>query len=89
MDTQQVIALGNEFMLTALILVAPPVITSLLVGLLISVFQTLTSIQEQTLSFAPRICAVAVVLMFSLPWALSVLVSYSERVFGMIETVNR
>ena len=55
-----VVQLGRELLLTAMLLALPTVLVSLVVGLLISIFQTITSIQEQTLSFAPRILAVGV-----------------------------
>ena len=61
MDNEQIVAIIHEFLLLSLILVAPTVATSLIVGLLISLLQTVTSIQEQTMTFAPRILAVAAV----------------------------
>ena len=54
--------MASELIITAMLVAAPPVLVSLVVGLLISVFQTITSVQEQTLTFAPRIVAVAVVI---------------------------
>jgi flagellar biosynthetic protein FliQ len=50
--------LSKDLLWTGLLLVGPAVITSLVVGLVVSIIQTITSIQEQTLSFAPRILAV-------------------------------
>ena len=60
----EAIAIGQELMLAALILVSPVVAVSLVVGLFISIGQTITSIQEQTLSFAPRIVAVVLLIVF-------------------------
>ena len=77
-----VIYVGRELLFTAILLAAPVVLTSLAVGLLIAIFQTLTSIQEQTLTFAPRIVAVAMVMMATLPWSLRVLMNFAEWMFA-------
>jgi flagellar biosynthetic protein FliQ len=84
MDPAQVAHIGRELLYTAVILSAPTVIVSLLVGLVISIFQTVTSIQEQTLSFAPRIIAVVAVIAATLPWTLEVLIDFSRRMFWLI-----
>lgn len=88
MTSEQVVLIGRELLYTAILLVAPTVIVSLVVGLCISIFQTVTSIQEQTLTFAPRIMAVAVVLAVMMPWSLRVLVSFTQRMFWYITQVN-
>ena len=79
MDPYDLVNVGHELLLTALMLSAPAIVVSLLVGLGISIFQALTSIQEQTLNFAPRIVAVSVVLMVSLPWTVQVLTNFAHR----------
>jgi flagellar biosynthetic protein FliQ len=79
MNTSDVVLIGRELLCTAILLSAPIVLTSLVLGLVISVFQTITSIQEQTLTFAPRIIAVAFVTVVTLPWTLRVLVGFTER----------
>lgn len=81
MDASHVVQIGRELLLTSLMLAAPPVIASLVVGLIVSILQTITSIQEQTLSFAPRLAAVAAVMLFTLPWSLKVLVNFAHRMF--------
>ena len=68
MNPAQVVEIGRQLMLTALLLAGPAIIVSLAVGLAVSIFQAVTSIQEQTLTFAPRIVAVCVVLVLTLPW---------------------
>ena len=90
MEFNDVVFLGREFLTTALILVAPVVIVSLLVGLAISITQTVTSVQEQTLSFAPRIVAVVIVVLWMMNWYLQTLQIYTEGVFlEMVEYVKR
>lgn len=81
MDADQMVAMLQEFLYLGLLLVAPAVATSMLVGLIIAIFQTITSIQEQTLTFAPRIVAVAVVIALTLTWSLNLLIEFTIRVF--------
>ena len=87
-ELQLVIQIGRELLYTALLLSLPTVATSLIVGLLISVLQTITSVQEQTLTFAPRIVVVGLVLAVSLPWILNVLISFSEKMFTLVTHVR-
>ena len=62
MEVSEAIVIGRNLFTTSLLLVAPIVIVSLVVGVLISIAQTVTSIQEQTLTFAPRIVAVVAII---------------------------
>lgn len=84
MDTTQVTQIGRDLLLTALLLSLPTVAISLIVGLVISILQTITSVQEQTLTFAPRILAVGVVLVISLPWTLRVATGFTVRMVQML-----
>lgn len=79
MMSSEIVVIGRDLLMTALLLSLPAVCVSLLVGGAISIFQTVTSIQEQTLTFAPRIVAVALVLMASLPWSLKVAAAFFSR----------
>ena len=89
MELQDVVLIGREFFAMALLLSAPVVIVSLMIGLIVSIGQTITSIQEQTLSFAPRIVGVALVLMFMSNWYLTTLQAYAVNVFvNMIEMIK-
>ena len=88
MDTADVIEIGRELLFLAVLLSAPVVGVSLVVGLVISVLQTLTSIQEQTLTFAPRIIAVAVTIALVLPWLLRMLVAFTHDMISRIGQVT-
>lgn len=82
MDEMQVIELGQQAMLTILIMSAPMLGFGLIVGLSVSIFQTITSIQEQTLTFVPKIVAVfASVIIFG-PWLLSIIINYTNELFN-------
>ena len=61
---------------------APMLLVSLVVGLLISIFQTVTSIQEQTLTFVPKLLAIMLALMIMGPWLLNEIVSYMNILWG-------
>ncbi|QEF97628.1 Flagellar biosynthetic protein FliQ [Stieleria maiorica] len=89
MDIEDVVLIGREFFMMALLLTAPVVAVSLVVGLLISIGQTVTSIQEQTLSFAPRIICVVFVLIFLSNWYLTTLQNYTLGLMThMVELVK-
>ncbi|KJS47211.1 MAG: flagellar biosynthesis protein FliQ [Peptococcaceae bacterium BRH_c23] len=71
----------------AVLLVGGPVLgVSLLVGLLVSIFQSMTQIQEQTLTFIPKVIAVAVVMLVLGPWMLSVLTAYTSNLLTQLAT---
>ena len=88
MDVLDVIDICRELLYVALLLSSPVVGISLLVGLIISVIQTLTSIQEQTITFAPRIIAAVLTIAVTLPWLLRVLVEFTERMMARISQVT-
>lgn len=70
-----------------LILSAPMLLSALIVGLVISVFQATTQIQEQTLSFVPKVLAIFLVLMLAGPWLLTTLVEFTLSIFNQIGNV--
>lgn len=75
----EVMQICRELIITSMLVAAPPVVVSLIVGLIISVLQTITSVQEQTLTFVPRLLAVGAVFILTLPWTLRLVVNFSER----------
>lgn len=81
MELDGVLEIGHGFLYAALLLALPALGVSLIVGLLIAIFQTITSIQEQTLSFAPRLIAVAAILAFTMSWGLQIAVHFTTRMF--------
>ena len=84
MSADQAIELARHALLVALILAAPVLIVALLVGLVTSALQTATQLQDQTLSFVPRLVVVVLVAMLTLPWGLEMLVEYSSELFRAI-----
>jgi flagellar biosynthetic protein FliQ len=74
--------LGKETITITVIMIAPLIGTALVVGLLIGIFQAVTSIQEQTLTFLPKLLAVFGVFAFSLPWLLDKITSFATLLLG-------
>jgi len=79
MSDAAVLSLGREALMTVLLAVAPMLGLGLLVGLLVSIFQATTQIQEQTLAFIPKILAVLVSVVVFGPWIMQLLVDFSRR----------
>ena len=89
METLNVVEIGQDFLLTTMWLSGPAIVVSLVVGLLISLAQTVTSVQEQTLSFAPRIVAVGVVMLLTLPWMLQQASAFTMRMMERLQQVTQ
>lgn len=81
MDLQ---VLFQDTTMTTLKLVAPCLIISLVVGLLISIFQAATQINEQTMTFVPKLLAIALVLVLTGPWMMQMLMDFAGRVFTLM-----
>ena len=84
MEAQQVLAAGQQGLYMLLIVSAPVLLTVLVVGLLVSVFQAATQINEATLSFVPKVLAAVAVLGFAGPWMITTLVEYLQRTLQAI-----
>jgi flagellar biosynthetic protein FliQ len=81
MNQDTVINLATQAMTLALKIAGPILLVGLIVGLLVSIFQAVTSIQEQSLSFIPKIVAVAVLIVVLGPWMLGQLVAYAQNLY--------
>ena len=84
MDEQTLIDLARSTLMTSLMLVAPALLVGLCVGLAVSLFQTITSLQEQTLAIVPKILAVGATLLLLLPWTLSVLREFARGLYSQL-----
>ncbi len=87
MTPQFVLSLGREAITLTLLVSAPMLILGLVVGLIISILQAVTQIHEMTLTFIPKIVAVAVALLLFLPWMINLMVDFTTRLFGTIPTL--
>ena len=84
MGSTAVIAMVREALEILLIISAPLLITALVTGLVVSVFQAATQINEMTLSFIPKLLGVFVAIVVSGPWIMQLLVDYTQRIFTNI-----
>ena len=78
------LSLGREAIFTALVVAAPMLVLGLITGLIVSIFQAVTQIQEQTLTFIPKILVSAIAILFFGPFMLAMLTAFTSRVFSSI-----
>jgi flagellar biosynthetic protein FliQ len=87
MTPQTVMALGQGALEMTLLVSAPLLLAALIVGLIVSVFQAATQINEMTLSFIPKLVAIFAAMLISGPWIITMLTDYMRRLFGSIPTL--
>jgi flagellar biosynthetic protein FliQ len=84
MSFADAIGLGREAIFVTLIVAAPVLVLSMIVGLVVSVFQAVTQIQEPTLAFIPKILVSGIAILFFGPFMLAVLTDFASRIFSNI-----
>lgn len=89
MNEDVVIQLGQDALKTLAMLSAPLLLSTLVIGLIISIFQALTQINENTLTFVPKMIVIAIVLIVAGPWMLDLMHNYTTNLFENIATVVR
>ncbi len=85
-DIQDIIDVAKDMLWVCLILSLPTLLTALVVGVLVSLIQTVTSIQEMTLTFVPKLAAVVVVVSLAMPWLIEFIAEYFERCMAMFSS---
>ena len=88
MNEEFVVNLVREAFYTMMLISSPVLVVSLVIGLLISIVQAATSIQEVTITFVPKIVAIALVLVLTLPWMMEVLMTFTISLFQQIPTLK-
>lgn len=84
MTPDTIVGLMAETIKVTLLVAAPMLLVGLVVGVVISLFQAVTQIQEMTLVFVPKIVAVLVTLIAALPWIIGMLINYTQNLFASI-----
>ena len=79
MSQQLAIDISREMLMIAILLSAPLLGASLIMGIIISIFQAVTQIHEMTLTFIPKVAAMTIVLIILMPWMLNVMVNYTVK----------
>jgi len=88
MTELMIIKIMRESLMTVLIVSAPILGVGMFVGLIVSIIQTTTSIQEQTLTFVPKIVAIFITIILLGSWMIRVLVNYTNNIFLLIEKIG-
>ncbi|NJD37914.1 MAG: flagellar biosynthesis protein FliQ [Geobacter sp.] len=89
MTPELVVQLARRSFEATLLMAAPLLVFSLVVGLAISVFQAVTSINEATLAFAPKIVAVMVAVIIFFPWMMSYMTDFTREIYALITIMRR
>lgn len=87
MTPESVMAMGRHAMEITLMVAAPMLLAALIIGLIVSIFQAATQINEQTLSFIPKLVGVFVVIVIAGPWILAVMMDYMRQTFQSIPSL--
>lgn len=88
MTPEFVVDIGRQAVETVLMVAGPLLIVALVTGLTIAVFQAATQINEQTMTFIPKIVAVLVTLLIMAPWMIKVMLAFTTRIYGSIHLVG-
>ncbi len=89
MSQQLAIDIGREMLMVAILLSAPLLGASLIMGIIISIFQAVTQIHEMTLTFIPKIAAVTIVLIILMPWMLNIIVDFTVKILASLPNYAR
>lgn len=89
MDSSTVVTLLKDLFLTTLAIAAPVLIAGLVTGLAISIFQTVTSISEQTMTMVPKMLVVAAVILYTMPWIITKLTDFTRPLLGDLASFVR
>jgi flagellar biosynthesis protein FliQ len=85
---QLIIGLTKQALLLILILSAPAMLAAMVIGLIISLFQAVTQVQEQTLTFVPKIVGTFIVLAVTGAWMLATLIRFTQAVFSLLPSIR-
>lgn len=88
MTPEYAIDIGRQAVQMVLLLAAPMLLAALVIGLLVSIFQAATQINEQTMTFVPKIVAVLSALLFFAPWMIRMMTTFTQEIITAIATVG-
>lgn len=88
MSKIEVISAMQEAVYTVLIVSAPMLIAGLLVGIIVSIFQATTQINEQTLSFVPKLVAILIVLLLAFGWMMNTMEDFTVRLMEFVQSIH-
>jgi flagellar biosynthetic protein FliQ len=85
MNQDMILKLAKDTLQVTLMISGPMLVVSLVIGILVSVAQVVTSIQDMTLSFVPRIIAVFVAFLITFPWIMNIMLTFTAQLYGHLE----
>jgi len=88
MTTEFVLYWGQQTVKTAIVVTAPILISGMVVGLIVGIFQSVTSIQEMTLTFIPKMAVVILVILFLMPWMIEILTDFMRNMFSQMSLIS-
>lgn len=88
MTQEMIVAIGREALTLTLMVSGPMLAFGLVIGVTISIFQAVTQINEMTLTFVPKIIAVATALLLFLPWMINMITDFTHRMYAIIPTLT-
>jgi len=89
MDNSFVLYLGRQALETSLLLATPILVTCMVVGIVVTLLQAVTSIRDMTLTIVPKLIAVGIVTMLFGSWMLGIMLRFTNDIFGYIENIGR
>lgn len=89
MSQDMILKLAKDTLQITLMVSGPMLVVSLVVGVIISITQVVTSIQDMTISFVPRVIAVFLTFLFVFPWVMNILLAFAAQLFGHLERFAR
>ena len=88
MTIEFVIFWGQQTVKTAMMVTAPILLSGMVIGLTVGIFQSVTSIQEMTLTFIPKITVVILVILLLMPWMLETLTDFTRNLFSQMSVIS-
>lgn len=89
MNVEEAIEILRQLVMASLMSVGPILLAAMVVGILISLFQSVTSIQEQTLAFVPKLLAICLVIVFAAPWVLRNMMQFTSSFLSRLPEMVR
>jgi flagellar biosynthetic protein FliQ len=89
MSQDMILKLAKDTLEVTLMISGPMLIVSLVVGIAVSIAQVVTSIQDMTLSFVPRVIAVFIAFLLTFPWIMNILLAFTSQLYGHLERFAR
>ena len=89
MTPQTIIDIGSLAIIATMKIAAPALLAIMITGLIVSIFQAATQINEQTFSFIPKIIAMSIALVVTGPWIINVILTFTRNIFSMIATTTK